>query len=118
MESHWGNRDLVAKGGHLKGANAMRGTRMRAVELSDEVWCLHITFILLGVLFVTISLPLDEELQSKLKFFRNLSKCLPHLLKNSTFFPNQGEPFQHANNKQLRLQEEKITVVIQTRAMV
>jgi hypothetical protein len=64
MESHWGNRDPVAKGGHLKGANATRGTRMQAVEFRDEVWCLDITLILPGVLFITVSLPLDEELQT------------------------------------------------------
>jgi hypothetical protein len=63
MESHWGNRDPIAKGGDLKGANATRGTRMRTVEFSDEVWCLDIALVLQGVLFVAISLPLDEELQ-------------------------------------------------------
>jgi hypothetical protein len=34
------------------------------VELSDDVWCLDISLVLPGVLFVTISLPLDEELQT------------------------------------------------------
>jgi hypothetical protein len=62
MESHWGNRDPFAKGGHLKGANATRSTRMRMVEISDEVWCFDITLVLPRVLFVTIALPLDEEL--------------------------------------------------------
>jgi hypothetical protein len=63
MESHWGNRDPVAKGGDLKGANAKRGTRMRTVEFGDEVWCLDIALVLPGVLFVAIALPLDEELE-------------------------------------------------------
>jgi hypothetical protein len=50
--------------GHLQGANATRGTRMQAVELSDEVWCLDIMLILTGVVFVAIPLPIDEELQT------------------------------------------------------
>jgi hypothetical protein len=49
MESHWGNRDPVVKGAHPKEMNAARGIRMRAGELSNEVWSLDIMLVLPGV---------------------------------------------------------------------
>jgi hypothetical protein len=80
MDSHWGNRDPVAKGGHLKGVNVTKGTRMRMVEFSDEVWYLDIMLFLPGVLFITIALPLDEELQTipRMQLSRTISTSIPH----------------------------------------
>ena len=46
-----------------KGANMPRSPRMRIIELSDKVWSIDITFVLPGILLVTIPLPFDEELQ-------------------------------------------------------
>ena len=40
-----------------------RSPRMRIIELSDKVWSIDITFVLPGILLVTIPLPFDEELQ-------------------------------------------------------
>ena len=48
---------------HAKGANTPRSPRMQIIELSDKVWSLDITFILPGILLVTVPLPFDEELQ-------------------------------------------------------
>ena len=38
--------------------------RMQIIELSDKVWSIDITFVLPGILLVTVPLPFDDELQS------------------------------------------------------
>ena len=48
---------------HAKGVNMPQSPRMQIIELSDKVWSLDITFVLPGILHVTIPLPFDEELQ-------------------------------------------------------
>ena len=44
-------------------ANTSWGPRMWIIELSNEVWSIDITFILLWILLITVPFPFDEELQ-------------------------------------------------------
>ena len=46
-----------------EGVNMPWSPRMRIIELSNKVWSIDITFVLPGILLVTIPLPIDEELQ-------------------------------------------------------
>ena len=48
---------------HAEGVNALWGPRMQIIELSNKVWSIDITFILLGILLITVPHPFDEELQ-------------------------------------------------------
>ena len=36
---------------------------MQIIELSDKIWSIDITFVLPGILLITVPLPFDEELQ-------------------------------------------------------
>ena len=46
-----------------KGVNTPWSPRMRSIELSDKIWSIDITFVLPGILLITVPLPFDEELQ-------------------------------------------------------
>ena len=63
MNAHWWDRLELMEVNHAKGVNTPQSPRMWIVELSDKVWSIDITFILLGILLITIPLPFNEELQ-------------------------------------------------------
>ena len=44
--------------------DASRGPRVSTIELCDELWGVHVSFVDPGVLFAAVTFPSDEELKS------------------------------------------------------